>query len=116
MASSKIEFKIGPANITKNAGVMGFDVDSKDFNDYTHHGVYQCGGTNQGFTHAPHNSDNGFLMVIGDHSPIQIWFGGYVGLVRARHRVNDEWTSWVDVVNWGGKHRFTFGRLARCAA
>lgn len=53
---------------------MGFDVSSRDFNDYMDMGIYYNGGTNSNFTNAPHAADNGFLIVFKSTRSRQISF------------------------------------------
>lgn len=74
---------------------------SKDFNDYKTNGIYNNGGTNNGFINAPHPADNGFLIVVGVGRH-QFWFSEYQ-LLPTMYRyltskVNNTWSDWSSLV------------------
>lgn len=83
-------------------GSMGFDVSSRDFNDYMDMGIYYNGGTNSNFTNAPHAADNGFLIVFKSTRSRQIWVGGFSMAFSTRYmrgNTKDTWSAWTNIIS-----------------
>lgn len=81
-------------------GIMGADIPSLDFNDYTTNGWYENTGTNRtGSANVPHASDNGYLLVVSKSRTVyQYWYSTYQSLgTMVRARKNGTWGSWGTV-------------------
>ena len=81
-------------------GIMGDDIPSLDFNDYTTNGWYENTGTNRtGSANVPHASDNGYLLVVSKSRTVyQYWYSTYQSLgTMVRARKNGTWGSWGTV-------------------
>ena len=66
-----------------------------NFNTCSVEGVYSSSGTSNQ-PNAPHNVDNGYLLVFSGTVIRQIWISLYQGQNRTRYYKNGTWSGWVD--------------------
>lgn len=91
-------------------GIMGDDIPSLDFNDYTTNGWYENTGTNRaGSANVPHAEDNGYLLVVSKSRTVyQYWYSTYQSLgTMVRARKNGTWGSWDTVALTSDIYKYT---------
>ena len=66
-----------------------------NFNSCSVEGIYSSGGTSNQ-PNAPHNTDNGYLLVFSGTVIRQIWISLYQGNNKTRYYKNGQWSGWVD--------------------